>query len=92
MSKEKKIPLRMCIACREMKEKSTLIRIVRDVDNKFCIDKMGKKSGRGAYLCDNIECMKKCVKNRLLNRNFKCEIPCEVYDKLAEEFARDGQN
>ena len=47
MSKEKKIPLRMCIACREMKEKSTLIRIVRDVDNKFSIDKTGKKSGRG---------------------------------------------
>ncbi len=86
MTKEKKSPERMCIACRQMKDKRLLLRIVRSPEGEFEIDRTGKKSGRGAYLCDNRECFLKCTKNRLLNRTFKCEVPRTVYEKLSEEF------
>ncbi len=86
MATEKKAPLRMCIACRQMKDKRELIRVVKGPDDSFSIDRTGKKNGRGAYLCNNSECVGKCMKSRLLNKNFKCEIPSEVYEKLSEEF------
>ncbi|MCI9031235.1 MAG: YlxR family protein [Clostridia bacterium] len=89
MATEKKPPLRMCLACRQMKDKRELIRVVKGPDNDFSIDSTGKKNGRGAYLCNNSECVNRCMKNRLLNKNFKCEIPSEVYEKLSEEYIGD---
>lgn len=84
--KEKKIPMRMCIACHEMKPKKEMLRIVKPKDGEVFIDFTGKAAGRGAYICDNSECIKKLRKARLLNKVFSAEIPQEVYDKIEVEF------
>ncbi|MBQ7452942.1 MAG: YlxR family protein [Clostridia bacterium] len=81
----KKEPQRTCIACREMKDKKDLIRIVKNPDG-VSVDRTGKASGRGAYICNSVECLNKCVKSRALNRAFKENVPNEVYEKLKEEF------
>ena len=81
---EIKKPVRTCIACRTPKEKRELIRIVKSGEEIF-VDKTGKKNGRGAYICNSTECFAKLKKAKLLNRAFSCEVPNEVYDKLAEE-------
>lgn len=92
MVKEKKSPQRMCLACREMKDKTQLIRVVKSPNGEFFIDKTGKKNGRGAYLCNDTACVKKCMTAKLLNRNFKCEIPQQIYDNLLKEFESGGQD
>ena len=74
--------LRMCIACRELFDKKDLNRIVRTPAGEILFDKTGKTAGRGAYICSDPECLKKCVKNRLLNKSFKTVIPQEAYDSL----------
>lgn len=86
MTKTKKIPMRMCIACREMKEKGSMLRVVRSKEGEISLDFSGKASGRGAYICDREECIAKLRKQRLLNRTFACEIPLSVYDRIEEEF------
>lgn len=91
-NKTKKTPIRMCIACRAAKDKRELIRIVRDKDGAVSIDRTGKKNGRGAYICDDVNCLKKCVKQKSLSRAFSCEIEQSVYDALLGEFAVDEQN
>ncbi len=83
---EKKIPIRTCIACKTERPKKELIRIVKSKDGVFSVDRRGKASGRGAYVCDDIECMNKIIKNKLLNRAFLMEIPSEVYDAIRGEF------
>lgn len=83
---EKKTPQRMCIACRNMVDKRQLIRIVRSPEGVFSIDFTGKKSGRGAYVCDSDACIEKCLKQRLLNKNFKCDISPAVYEELADAY------
>ncbi|MDR1940459.1 MAG: YlxR family protein [Clostridiales bacterium] len=83
----KKIPMRMCIACREMKEKRGLLRIVKNADGKIFWDEKGKASGRGAYICDNPACINKCVKKKLLNKVFSSEIPDDVYVYISGEYA-----
>ena len=87
----KKIPLRMCVACRGMFEKKELLRVVRNADG-FSIDATGKKSGRGAYVCKNPECFEKCVKKRVFDRVFQEKLSDEVYESLKEEYAKLGQN
>ena len=93
--KQKKIPLRKCTGCNEMKPKKELIRIVRSPEVKnengevveepqISLDSTGKKSGRGAYVCNNIECLQKAQKARRLERAFSCKIPEEVYTQLEE--------
>jgi predicted RNA-binding protein YlxR (DUF448 family) len=82
----KKIPIRTCIACKTERAKKELIRIVKNKENVFSVDRHGKASGRGAYVCDNAECMNKIIKNKLLNRAFSMEIPAEVYETIREEF------
>ncbi len=82
---EKKKPVRTCIACRQAKEKRELIRIVKDGD-QVSLDKTGKKNGRGAYICNDVECLKKLKKQKLLNRTFSMEVSDEVYAKIMEEF------
>ena len=81
----KKIPLRMCTGCGEMKPKKELVRVVKTPEGEFLLDLTGKKSGRGAYLCRNTECFKKCRKSKRLEKSFGCRIPDEVYDKLEGE-------
>ena len=77
--------LRMCIACREMQDKRDLIRIVKDKEGNISIDKTGKKNGRGAYICKNEECLKKLIKQKSLNKSFKCDVSQDVYAMLEEE-------
>jgi len=79
-------PKRMCVACRGLFDKSDLLRIVRTPDGEVLLDRTGKKAGRGAYICDNPDCMRKCVKGKLLNKTFKVFLSEEVYGKLSEEY------
>lgn len=74
----------MCIVCRESKDKKSLVRIVK-TDEGFVVDKTGKLNGRGSYVCNSIECMNLLIKQRVLNKVFKCNIPQEVYDDLKEK-------
>jgi predicted RNA-binding protein YlxR (DUF448 family) len=83
---EKKVPMRTCIACRSEKPKKELIRIVKNKDGEFFIDKTGKLNGRGAYLCDSKACAEKIIKKKLLKHAFGVEVSDEVYAKLSEEF------
>lgn len=82
---QKKIPMRQCLGCREMKPKRELIRVVRSPEGEISLDFKGKASGRGAYVCPNPACLKKAVKARVLERAFSAQIPPEVYEKLDEE-------
>ena len=86
MPKTKKIPLRMCVACRELKEKRDMLRIVKNAQGEIFIDFSSKASGRRAYICNNPDCVKKLKKQRLLNRVFSCEVPAEVYSRIEEEY------
>ncbi len=79
---EKKIPLRMCIVCRNMYGKNLLTRIVKKSDGSVILDLTGKTEGRGAYVCKGNECIAKCRKGKLLNKQLHTDIPQEIYDKL----------
>jgi hypothetical protein len=81
----KKIPLRQCIGCGEMKGKNEMLRVLRTEDNQIVIDSTGRKNGRGAYICHNPECMKKARKSRALDRSFKMAVSDEVYENLTKE-------
>ena len=81
----KKIPLRQCIGCGEMKSKKEMIRVIRTSEGEFLLDATGRKNGRGAYLCPNSDCLAKAVKNKGLERSFKQAIPKEVYEALEKE-------
>lgn len=76
----------MCIACRNAYEKKQMLRIVKDKDGNISLDFTGKKAGRGAYICDSEDCIDKCVKNKLLNKNFAQDIATEVYDAIKEQY------
>lgn len=78
----KKIPMRMCLGCGEMKPKRELIRVVKQPDDAICLDATGKKSGRGAYICPRTECLVKAQKARRLEKTFSCRISEEVYEAL----------
>ena len=82
---QKKIPMRQCLGCREMKPKKDLIRVVRSPVGTISLDFRGKASGRGAYLCRSGDCLKKAVKSKALERAFSAPIPSEVYDRLQRE-------
>lgn len=86
MPKTKKVPLRMCIACREMKEKRDMLRVVKNGEGKIFIDFSSKAAGRGAYVCDKPECIGKLKKQRLLNKVFSCEVGADVYSAIEEEY------
>ena len=88
----KKIPLRQCVACRELKEKRDMLRIVKNSDGKIFLDFSSKASGRGAYICDNPECVKKLKKNRILNKVFSCSVDEEIYAAVEEEYFGKKQN
>ena len=89
MQKVKKIPQRQCVGCRTMKDKKALIRVVRTPEGQIMLDATGKKSGRGAYLCMDMACLKKARKSRALERAFSLEIPDDVYDALESQMAQE---
>ena len=82
---QKKIPMRQCMGCRERREKREMIRVVRGTDGHVGLDFSGKLNGRGAYICPNMECLKKARKSKALDRSLEVEIPEEVYDRLQGE-------
>lgn len=83
----KKVPLRQCVGCGEMRSKKEMLRVLKSAeDDTFCLDVTGKKNGRGAYVCKNRECLVKARKSKGLERSFKMSIPGEVYDALEKEF------
>lgn len=86
MPKEKKIPLRMCIACKEMKQKREMLRVVRNAEGEIRLDFSGKLPGRGAYICNSEECIRRLNKFKLLHKTFSCEVQNEVYARIEEEF------
>ena len=86
----KKIPVRQCVGCGEMKNKKEMMRVLRAPEGETVLDKTGKKNGRGAYLCISKECLQKARKNKGLERSFKMSIPNEVYDSLEKEFDEEN--
>lgn len=84
----KKTPMRMCTACREMRPKAQLVRIVKTPQGEIVTDPTGKRNGRGAYLCRSAECLKKAQKTNALGRALETQIPPEVYERLGEELNR----
>lgn len=86
----KKVPLRQCVGCGEMKSKKEMMRVLRTAEGDICLDTTGKKNGRGAYLCKSGECLKLARRNKGLERSFKMSIPNEVYDSLEKEFENLG--
>ena len=85
MGTVRKIPMRKCVGCGEMKSKKEMMRVLKTSEDTFELDATGKKNGRGAYLCFSKECFEKAVKNKGLERSFKQAIPKEVYEKLEKE-------
>lgn len=79
---QKKIPMRQCLGCREMRPKTELIRVVRSPEGVISLDTKGKAPGRGAYLCPNAQCLKRAIKSKALSRGFGMEIPEEIYNSL----------
>lgn len=86
----KKIPLRQCIGCGEMKSKKEMIRVLKTAEDEIVLDATGRKNGRGAYLCPSMDCFKNAVKNKGLERSFKTAIPKEVYETLEKEMEQLG--
>ncbi len=81
----RKIPMRQCTGCGEMKSKKDLIRVIKTPEDEIVIDATGKKNGRGAYLCCSLECFEKAVQRKALERSLKVTIPKEIYDELEKE-------
>lgn len=81
----RKIPMRQCMGCGERKEKKELIRIIRTPEGEIVLDTTGKQNGRGAYLCDSVECLKKARKRKALDRALNIPIPDSVYQELEKE-------
>ena len=82
---QKKIPMRQCLGCREMKPKRELIRVVRSPEGEISLDFKGKANGRGAYICPDAACLNKAVKGKALEKAFSMQIPAEIYEKLNKE-------
>jgi Protein of unknown function (DUF448). len=90
--KKRKVPLRMCVGCREMKPKKELIRVVKSPEGEISIDLKGKSPGRGAYVCRNSACLEKSYKNRLLEKALNQKIEPEIYEKLIQEMNENGES
>ncbi len=86
----RRVPLRMCTGCGEMKPKKELVRVVKSAEGEISLDLTGKKAGRGAYVCKSLECLKKARKSRRIEKAFSSRIPDDVYDRLEGEMRKDG--
>lgn len=82
---QKKIPMRKCVGCGEMKEKKEMIRVLKTPENEIILDTTGRANGRGAYICNSSECLMKAIRNKGLERSLKSQIPGEVSSRLKEE-------
>lgn len=91
MTAGKKISMRRCTGCGEMKSKKEMIRVIRTAEGEILLDATGKKNGRGAYLCFSAECLEKAVKSRGLERSLKVPVPQEVYENLKKELEQIDQ-
>ena len=87
----KKIPLRQCIGCGEMKSKKEMIRVLKTAEDEIILDATGRKNGRGAYLCHSKECLKMARKKKGLDRSFRMTVPEEIYDQLEKEMENLGK-
>ncbi|MDY3919561.1 MAG: YlxR family protein [Candidatus Limivivens sp.] len=85
MGQVRKVPMRKCIGCQEMKSKKEMMRILKTTEDEIVLDTTGKKNGRGAYLCFSKDCFEKAVKNKGLERSLKMSIPKSVYEELEKE-------
>lgn len=86
MPTDKKTPLRQCIACRQLKEKRSMLRIVKNGESNIFLDFSGKANGRGAYICDDADCIAKLKKKRLIDKVFSCRAGDEIYAAIEEEY------
>ena len=86
--RKRQIPMRMCSGCGEMKPKKELIRVVKTKDGEICFDTTGKLAGRGAYVCKDVECLKKAEKANVFARAFEMNIDKQIYAKLREEIEK----
>ena len=85
MTQIKKTPTRKCTSCGEHFPKNELLRVVRSPEGEISLDKVGKASGRGAYVCKDSACLKKAIKSKALERSLETKIPDEIYDRLEQE-------
>lgn len=85
--KIKKIPMRQCLGCNEHKPKNELLRVLRTPEGEIALDFTGKRSGRGAYICKSVSCLKKARKSGRIGRSLGCEIPEGVYDRMEKELS-----
>jgi predicted RNA-binding protein YlxR (DUF448 family) len=82
---QKKIPMRKCVGCGEMKEKKEMIRVLKTPEDEIILDTTGRANGRGAYICNSADCLAKAIKNKGLERSLKSQIPEDVSARLKEE-------
>ena len=82
---DKKIPLRQCVGCRAMSDKRNMVRVVKSPEGELSIDHKGKANGRGAYICNSVECLAKAIKNKGLERSLKVSVPTEILERLTKE-------
>ncbi len=84
---QKKIPMRKCVGCGEMREKKEMIRVLKTPEDEIILDTTGRANGRGAYICNSPDCLAKAIKNKGLERSLKSQIPVEVSDRLKKELS-----
>ncbi|SFU81326.1 MULTISPECIES: RNase P modulator RnpM [Butyrivibrio] len=82
---QKKIPTRKCVGCGEMRDKKDMIRVIKTPEGEICLDVTGRANGRGAYICNSAECLKKAVKNRGLEKSLKAQIPGDILEQMNKE-------
>ena len=87
--KPRKIPERQCLGCNEHRPKKELLRVVRTPEGEILLDFTGKKSGRGAYICRDVKCLKKARRSMRIDRSLGVSIPAEVYDRMESELSDD---
>ena len=90
--KQKKIPTRQCLGCNEHKPKKELLRVVRTPEGDIVLDFTGKKSGRGAYICYDVKCLKKARKSKRIDKSLDTEIPEDIYNKMESELEEYGRS
>ena len=86
----RKVPMRKCTGCGEMKNKRELVRVVKNKEGEVSLDLTGKKAGRGAYVCKSLACLQKARKTRGFERALSCQIPAEVYDRMEQELSENA--
>lgn len=87
----KKVPLRQCTGCGQSKEKKELVRVIKTPEDEICIDLTGRKNGRGAYICNSMDCLDKAIKNKGLERSLKIKMPEDIYEQLKKQLGDDSE-